>query len=606
MLGTPSDAVIIKPPEVQESGGTPSFLSSNVPEPITYGGRSFVDLPFPSDYFKDVSLAEHWKPIPVPPPGTPSTNLQLSQAIHTYLHAMVRGFFDDEPPLVNSVKTDRYFPSLGVAPLFLRYLEAPIPVSEAEQKALAELVEPLGLPAVPTEYSGVYSPELGIVESFRQLAPELRALTPEQVVAQLQNGRRLVIVRSLAEQYAPRFVPIVPNPEPRVALIEEYRLSSFLGNYGAGKTLSTISLLPGEKTRLTVRSYKRTSTTAKRATSILDSFTGDSAQDFQDTLESEETDKKNSSRNDAWQVEASVSGSWGTGSAKVSGGYKGSASSAREQAARNVSKATQKHATRASNKRDVKVEQSSETRVETGEETGSEREIHNVNVRNTLNFVFRQMNQEYVSLLHMTDVQVGYSNGLPGGERVVPLAQLDELLADVVSDRRAGSATSDPALGAQRRAEIRRVILAQLDLVLDHLGNPVSFVEERVLRNARDEEVGRYLRTTPERPAIYEYEDGQGGKTTLTVTGIILVVSKNVLRTDSIIVDAVLGQGTALDPYSLGLQEEAVRNRRSANDCLAAEIELEKARLTILEQRNLTAAQLCAQMFTVTAPPANK
>jgi hypothetical protein len=195
--------------------------------------------------------------------------------------------------------------------------------------------------------------------------------------------------------------------------VEECRLSSFPGNYGAGKTIKTLSLLPGEKTKVVIKTYTRTTTTAKAASSIFDSFNKSSADDFQKGIESEQTDKEAAARTDAWSVEAEVSGRWGTGKAKVSGGYKGSANSSREQLAKNVTKATQKHAATASSKRDVKVEQSKESKTESGDEEGLEREIHNVNVGHTLNFVFRQMNQEYVSLLHLTDVKIAFTWGAP-------------------------------------------------------------------------------------------------------------------------------------------------------------------------------------------------
>jgi hypothetical protein len=45
------------------------------------------------------------------------------------------------------------------------------------------------------------------------------------------------------------------------------------------------------------------------------------------------------------------------------------------------------------------------------------------------------------------------------------------------------------------------------------------------------------------------------------VPGIILEVNKNTLRTDSLIVDALLGQGEALDCYSMKVQEADAERR---------------------------------------------
>jgi hypothetical protein len=75
---------------------------------------------------------------------------------------------------------------------------------------------------------------------------------------------------------------------------------------------------------------------------------------------------------------------------------------------KNVSSALQKHAATASAKRDVQVNTSYEEKEETGEETSIEREIANVNLSRTLNFVFRQMNQEFISILHLVNVRVGF------------------------------------------------------------------------------------------------------------------------------------------------------------------------------------------------------
>ena len=66
-----------------------------------------------------------------------------------------------------------------------------------------------------------------------------------------------------------------------IAIIEKYRLTTFLGNYGAGRTLQTFSLLPGEKTKLSFKTYKRTSASAKAASSVLDSYTQESAREFE-------------------------------------------------------------------------------------------------------------------------------------------------------------------------------------------------------------------------------------------------------------------------------------------------------------------------------------
>ena len=43
-----------KPPLVDlEAGGTATILSYNVPDPTSYPGRNYIDLPFDQSYFKE-------------------------------------------------------------------------------------------------------------------------------------------------------------------------------------------------------------------------------------------------------------------------------------------------------------------------------------------------------------------------------------------------------------------------------------------------------------------------------------------------------------------------------------------------------------------------
>lgn len=87
-----------------------------------------------------------------------------------------------------------------------------------------------------------------------------------------KNTQDFAVYRATSGEYRYRFVQkrAHPQPRPRLLLIEQYRLSSFLGQYGAGRTIKTFSLLPGEETKIFIRSYKATKDTALRATSILD------------------------------------------------------------------------------------------------------------------------------------------------------------------------------------------------------------------------------------------------------------------------------------------------------------------------------------------------
>jgi hypothetical protein len=49
------------------------------------------------------------------------------------------------------------------------------------------------------------------------------------------------------------------------------------------------------------------------------------------------------------------------------------------------------------------------------------------------------------------------------------------------------------------------------------------------------------------------------------VPGVIVAVTTNVMRTEGVVVDALLGQGEGLDDYSRGLQQAAVAERELRN-----------------------------------------
>lgn len=117
----------------------------------------------------------------------------------------------------------------------------------------------------------------------------------------------------------------------------------------------------------------------------------------------------------------------------MSGGVSGGSTAAREQFA-----TTQKQAASSSAKRDVEVNSNFQTTSEEGVETATTREIQNINVGRTLNFTFRQMNQEFITLLHLVDVRVAFFNGYAESKEEVPLSQIDVLMEKyVVEDQRA-------------------------------------------------------------------------------------------------------------------------------------------------------------------------
>jgi hypothetical protein len=389
------------------------------------------------------------------------------------------------------------------------------------------------------------------------------------------------------------FIPETPRKllyRPRLFLIETYRLSSFLGQYGAGRTIKTFSLLPGEKTKISIKTYSKTEQEAKQASSILDSVTNESTKDFETTLAREQSNKQGYQESFSYEINAKAEASWGFGSAEVSGGVKGGSSASREEFAKNVSNTTQKHASKASAKRDIQINTSYERKEQKGEETSIEREIENINLSRTLNFVFRQMNQEYITLLHLVDVRVAFWDGDPNPavsmRKEVPLADLDTLLNSCIKE--------------EKRNEVRQAIIDQLNTIIDYQGNFVTdFVEESVLNNGEGNEVRRYWRVNP-KSSGGRYTDETGNQ--IMAQGLIISANKYVLRTDGVIVEALLGLGDALDDYSHGLQDQAVKARELDNTLSQTEIDKNNLGITVVQQKDADSAKIFGQVFPCCKP----
>lgn len=510
-----------------EPGGKAPVLSYNIPEPTSYSGQNFIELEFPDTYFQPSTMEKPSETV-----RTPLKNMDYSALVSTLRAGMKAGFTDS-----------KLFPNVRVNAGALRLVEKSNPGSEiaSDQASWGTIV-----------------------------------VTPDDVASAAQSGMRFNIYTSMFGALKYLFLPEPQVARPRFYLIETYRLSSYLGSYGAGRTIKTFSLLPGEKTKISIKTYMKRESDAKSASSILDSFTQESADDFEKNVQNEQTDKQNYAKTFEYHAEAEASCSWGFGSAKVSGGVKGGTNSAREEFAKNVSNSVQKHAAKASAKRDVQINTSYEVKEETGEETSIEREIQNINVSRTLNFVFRQMNQEFITILHLVDVRVGFFNGFAESKREVTLPELDTLLEEVVVDE-------------SKRQEVRSAIIGQLETIVDYKDQLSSFVEEKVLSDQ-----DRYLRARKD--LVSTYKDEATG-TEIQVPGIILAAMKSVLRTEGIIVEALLGQGDSLDLYSHCLQDEAIRAKTLANELLQAQLKREELGRRIVEAADEAAMKIYQGIF---------
>ncbi len=362
-----------------------------------------------------------------------------------------------------------------------------------------------------------------------------------------------------APDEGPADVP--PVPAPQFFLIEVYEISSILGDYGLGRTVRTFTLLPGETTTIKLKTWQTTTESREVASSIIDSHENSAKERFATKVQDETTDKQTSEKSKKWGIEAKASASWGWGSASVTASASGEHHASREQFARSTSEAVGEHAREASARRELSVTSTSETSVETGQETMTERVISNVNMRRVLNFVFRELNQTYTTQLHLKSVKVAFSNGASESWREVPLAGLRGLVAELV----------EPAV----RDQTAQRILKAAGTVFDLNDMPVRTIE-RVVHNPTDDTAqteaanleadGTFSAPTATR--FYRFRRGSLGQdgSADPVDGVLLSSQQIVMRTDSVIVEALLGQSDALDNYAMEIQEAAATRETLAND----------------------------------------
>jgi hypothetical protein len=355
--------------------------------------------------------------------------------------------------------------------------------------------------------------------------------------------------------------PLAPNPT--LFIIEEYKTVSFLGSYGAGQTLNTFTLLPGEKTTISVKTFKEITSTENRSDSVVDSFSESSATDLEKSLQEESsfqsTDSDTSAssitkaKSKSASVDVSASASFLKISAKASAHAEFSSatnttenissSSARSTNVNNLSKAVGKQVESSNSNRNVSVNTSTQDSYKESTETAVVRELINPNQSRVLNFVFRQLLQEYVTITYLDNIKIAYSNGHPESFRVVSIQELDILLTEVI--------VSDS------HDEVRNKIVGQYFApgnyagpVINHAGAPFKLLRKVNTVRLSDGTPMSYYTKRPDLVDTYT-----SGSLSIPVPGIILNVDRHILRTDSVIADALLGQGEALDCFNAHSQE---------------------------------------------------
>jgi hypothetical protein len=378
-----------------------------------------------------------------------------------------------------------------------------------------------------------------------------------------------------------------PSPENHLCIVEVYQVSSFYGDYGLGRTVKTMTLFPGEEMTIRTRTWRSSEKSVKDSSTVFDSASTESKARFSQQVRNETTSKDVQSKTEEWHVDAKVGVGWGWGSAEVSGGGSGEYHSARESFASGVNDATKEHAENASSNRETTVSSSTESTDRIENEESTERVIRNANLRRTLSFVFRELHQTYEVYTHLIDIRIGYSDGTPNSWREVPLSGLRRLLSDVLV-----------------AAEVDGVATKLLDVIdpvfdLDDSPNPVlaSTVWDSIKRD--------WVKTNPAAPTsdgakppvwpapddtrFYRFRSGEPigqtgpGALSHKVDGVLIKHDTVTLRTDSVLVEALLGGADALDDYALSSQKAdadaktlANERARTLNEALSGIVDFDK------------------------------
>ena len=380
-------------------------------------------------------------------------------------------------------------------------------------------------------------------DNLAKITAKDTSLNDIQLAKFAQEGIMPVLVDKL-NKFGSRvqFLKAPATPHPSIFIIEEYKTSTYLGNYGAGKTIQTFSLLPGEKTTLTIRTYKDSSSTKSHSENLLDSVSQSSVDELESLIEEESGTETINSETKTHDVKVGVSVSAKVCkmvdvAGSVGYGYNHSKTASRTANTRALNRALEHHVAQSNTSRNIEINTSTSETVNEGEEYTTVREIQNINKSRVLNFVFRQLLQEYVSITYLSNIRIAYTNGYMESVKMVDLEDLDGLLEEVIV----------PA----HRESVKEDILKDYCYIRNHVGHMVEFIERHSVMSET-----QFGTLTEEFWSRSDEKDSyQLGEREIEIPGVILQVQKNILRTPSVVVDALLGQGEALDCFNIKAQD---------------------------------------------------
>lgn len=508
-----STSCIDKEPLVKlDEAGSASILNYNLPQSTTYEVTSFIKLEFGTELFK-----------------------QFAQRVQG-------GFWNQ----LDDLKKDDSFSVHTIESQLTGKLHSPLKEIENLSLNLVQKDPKVGGDGLRIQAANTPVTTVNLPNSTNYIAEKIYA------------DHMPVLTTRLSGKQGIKFIKRPKKAKPAIYMVMHMRMASYLGDYGAGQTVKTFSLLPGETTTISLKTYKQDSETSTATESVLDSYSESATDELQTTIENstQQTESYSETDTDTMSLETSVGGGVNLGIVDAGADVSGAASSVNttEEAIENqvstLESAVDQHVQTVDTKRQVEVNTETTTSSTSGSEQTTIRTLENINRSRVLNFVFRQLLQEYFTITYLHNVTFIFDNGFPHKRRTATISSIGNLLNDVMKNKQTAKTAENK-------------IYERLCNIVDYTGTKVNFIEkvEVAARNCINPDEGgkKYSYVRKLSGLSQTYKDK-------TVEGIILGVKHRIIRTPSVVVDALLSQGEALDCFNLQLQEAANKQAHLEND----------------------------------------
>lgn len=392
-----------------------------------------------------------------------------------------------------------------------------------------------------------------IQSSIRQLAKKNLFLSPGFESTPLSD-LRLISMTDLASMN-----------QPEIVVDALMAVTTYGCGLGKGNVIKTHSLFPGEKAVLTIESYSKEASSYALTSSVLDSTSTQAEDALQREASVSSSWNKESTRVNSFSVGIEAKASWGWGSGGGSASSSGTATDVSRNALSNVEKAVRNQASKVSNNRSVKIDTTSTRTTENSQRESVVRTIENINVSRPLNFVFRQLVQDVVSLYTVKDVRVVVRPTVVVPGTLTPLENIKETLASVLFTPETAEAIIEKYVQAVANAAID---LGGVDTLDKNRKLAVQYVDPKGVKRWQVDP-GLRDRQAP----LQELANANSSlKTALAPSasfrfdGILTDTRTYTLKTEGVYVDCFLSDTEGLDEYSKNLQLETVKEKQRGNE----------------------------------------